>query len=158
MREHDIPVPAHWAELPRRVLIVEDNPVMSSLIELVLKHEGFEVAIARDGFAAGTLLQSFKPGLMTLDLRMPQMDGMAVLRFLQENPGLFSGKVLIISGEEQERIREALALGADGALQKPFRNAELVATVVRLLGAPKPASFQQEAAADRLAVQDETGE
>lgn len=105
--------------------------------------EGLETAIAGDGFFAGSLLHTFKPHLMTLDLRMPGIDGFGVLRFLRETQLPTPLKVLVVSGDSEEHFKQALALGAHGALCKPFDNEELLAGARELLGeakAPTPAT------------------
>lgn len=133
MQAHAIPEPPEMQEpMPRRILIAEDEPAMANAMARVLKRAGFETAWAEDGFQAGLLLNSFRPGLMTLDLRMPGSDGFAVLRALKDHPLAFPCKVLVVSGETPERLQEALAAGADGVLAKPFANPDLVAAVDRL--------------------------
>ena len=135
MREHAIPEPAELqGEMPRRILIAEDEKLMARAMERVLKRAGFETAHAGDGFQAGLMLHSFKPGLLTLDIRMPGVDGFGVLRSLRENPLPFACKVLVVSGDAAERRKEALALGADEVLAKPFANDELLAAVRRAYG------------------------
>jgi len=135
MQANAIPEPPEMQrDMPRRILIVEDEPNMARAMSRALKSAGFATASAGDGFQAGLLLHSYQPGLMTLDLRMPGVDGFAVLRTLHENPLPFSCKVLVVSGETPARLQEALALGADGVLAKPFTNEELLAAVRRLYG------------------------
>ena len=135
MREHGIPDPDASGGAAKRVLVVDDEPAMARAIKRVLARAGYETVIAGDGFLAGSLLHTFKPGLMTLDLRMPGIDGFAVLRMLRESRPLPSLKVLVISGEHQDRLHEALAHGADDVLAKPFANEQLLQIVQRLLGA-----------------------
>jgi excisionase family DNA binding protein len=135
MKEHDIPDPEAAVETARRVLVVDDEPAMANAIKRVLTRAGYETAVASDGFQAGSLLHTFKPGLMTLDLRMPRIDGFGVLRFLRETGALTSLKVLVISGESEARLREALAEGAHETLPKPFSNEQLLQAVERLVGA-----------------------
>jgi len=133
MRANGIPEPAELqTDMPRRVLIAEDEPNMARAIKRVLKADGFETAVAGDGFRAGLLLHSYKPGLMTLDLRMPGIDGLAVLRSLRENPLPFACKVLVISADTADRLDQARALGADAVLAKPFTSEELLTAVRRL--------------------------
>ena len=132
MREHGIPDRSRPATSARRVLIVEDEPAMARAIERVLKRAGYTTMIAADGFAAGALLYSFRPSVMTLDLKMPGMDGIAVLRFLQQAELPMPLKTLVVTADSEERIREAVALGAAGVLRKPFANQELLETVNRL--------------------------
>lgn len=134
MGEHGMPVPAEDDGGARRVLVVDDDPGMAAALNRVLLHDGFETALAADGFGAGALLHQFKPGLMTLDLAMPGMDGLVVLRFLKATPPPFELKVLVVSGDSEERLEQALALGAHGVLRKPFDNAALLDAVHRLVG------------------------
>lgn len=135
MRANGIPEPAELQrEMPRRVLIVEDEPNMARAIGRVLKRDGFETTIANDGFQAGLLLHSYKPGLMTLDIRMPRVDGSSVLRSLCENPLPFACKVLVISADTADRLEQARVLGADAVLGKPFTNQELLTAVRSLYG------------------------
>ncbi len=74
LQENSMPVPAELAGVNKTVLIIEDQPEMASAIRRVLMRNGFEVDIARDGFSAGSILARKKPGLVTLDLKMPGMD------------------------------------------------------------------------------------
>ncbi len=132
MAEHGIPDRSAPPALPRRVLIADDEPAMARAIERVLRGAGFETAIAANGFEAGALLPTFRPGVMTLDLRMPGMDGLAVLRFLQRAELPAPCRILVISADTEERLQQALALGAHGVLRKPFDNEALVAAVEQM--------------------------
>ncbi|BAL22518.1 response regulator protein [Azoarcus sp. KH32C] len=134
MKAHGMPEPSvETAE--RRVLIVDDEPGMGNAIARALNLAGYKTAIAAGGFQAGTMIHTFRPNVMTLDLRMPHMDGFAVLDHLKEAPPPVPLKVLVISAETQDRLDAALARGAHGVLPKPFRNEDLVSTVNRLYAA-----------------------
>ncbi|MBA5688868.1 response regulator [Rugamonas apoptosis] len=132
MAAHGIPERDAPPPLPRRVLIADDEPAMARAIERVLRGAGFETAIAANGFEAGALLPTFQPGVLTLDLRMPGMDGLDVLRFLRQATLPKPFRTLVISADTEDRLAQALALGAHGVLRKPFDNAELVASVERM--------------------------
>ncbi|HEX7642660.1 MAG TPA: response regulator [Burkholderiaceae bacterium] len=132
MLEHHIPDRTRAAGAQRRALIVDDEPAMAHAIERVLKRAGFSTAVASNGFVAGTMLYSFRPAIMTLDLKMPGMDGLAVLRFLQQTKLPEPLKIVVISADSNERMEAARALGADAVLCKPVANRELIATVERL--------------------------
>ena len=134
MREHGIPDRSQSETLPRRVLIADDEPAMARAIQRVLNRAGFETAIAPNGFEAGALLFSFKPGVMTLDLRMPGIDGVDVLRFLQDAPLPGPVKTIVVSADSEQRLQEALALGANQVIRKPFANKDLLAAVEHLYG------------------------
>lgn len=132
MRENGIPDPNAPVDLPKRILIADDEPSMARAIQRVLNKAGYETTIASNGFEAGAMLYTFKPGLMTLDLRMPGIDGVGVLEFLQKAylPGPL--KILVVSADTEARLLQAQALGAHGIVRKPFGNDELLAAVERL--------------------------
>ncbi|MBI3286099.1 MAG: response regulator [Burkholderiales bacterium] len=136
MRENGIPDRSQAPPLARRILIADDEKSMARAIQRVLKSAGFETIIASNGFEAGALLYTFKPGLITLDLRMPGIDGIDVLRFLQNAylPGPL--KTLVVSADSEARLQEAQDLGAAAIIRKPLDNAELLAAVERLYAEP----------------------
>jgi CheY-like chemotaxis protein len=129
MQENGIPDRSAISALPRRILIADDDPAMAHAIERVLRRADFETAIACNGFEAGAMLPSFKPGILTLDLRMPGIDGLDVLRFLQKAELAASLKTLVVSADTETRLQQALTLGAHGVIRKPFTNDELVEAV-----------------------------
>lgn len=132
MLEHGMSDPVEvvtTAPRPRRILIVDDEPAMARSIERVLRRAGYDTSVALSGFEAGTMLGSWQPALMTLDLRMPGMDGLDVLRFLQRTALPQAPRILVVSADEEARLLQALELGAHGILRKPFDNRELRAAV-----------------------------
>lgn len=135
MLENGIPERSQISTLPRRVLITDDEPAMAHAIERVLRGAGFETAIAPNGFEAGAMLPTFKPGVMTLDLRMPGIDGLDVLRFLRRAELPLHFRTLVVSADTEARLKEALALGAHGILRKPFENSELLAAIEKMYSA-----------------------
>ncbi len=121
-----------------RVLIVDDDPNIQNLITANLKARGYEVGTASDGKAAIRELMSAPWDAMFLDLRMPGLDGLEVIRRVRPK---FSLPIIVISalGEEATKV-EALDLGADDYLTKPFGIPELLArlrAVQRRYGAPE---------------------
>ena len=136
MRENGIPDRSRASAAPRRALIADDEPAMAHAIERVLRAAGFETAVAHNGFEAGVMLSTFKPSVMTLDLCMPGLDGLDVLRFLQRTELLAPSKTLVVSADTEERLRASLALGAHGVVRKPFENEELLAAVEQMLSSP----------------------
>jgi CheY-like chemotaxis protein len=87
------------------MLLVEDNPDLREVLEEVLRSAGYEVDAARDGREALDLLVHIRPPeLILLDLRMPRMDGRALLRELRASPRLASVPVILMSGERANDI------------------------------------------------------
>jgi CheY-like chemotaxis protein len=134
LRTNNMPVPEELTVKSHRVLIVEDDEKMAKAIQRALKRKGFETQIASDGFAAGSLAISYEPAVMTLDLHMPGLGGLDVLRAVRTNPDLAKVKVLVVSAMPEDKLKEALDNGADEALPKPFSNADLVDKVADLAG------------------------
>jgi excisionase family DNA binding protein len=129
LHSNDMPIPAEFEQPNRSVLVIEDQPEMASAIRRVLIRHGFEVRVAHDGFSAGTLLSKMKPGLVTLDLKMPGMDGYEVLRFIRHHEEHARTKILVISAETRAGLERAMTLGASAILPKPFDNEELMSQV-----------------------------
>jgi two-component system phosphate regulon response regulator PhoB len=117
-----------------RILIVEDEQDLASLLVYNLKQAGFEVDVATCGAAAMSKAQSFKPDLVLLDLMLPDIPGTDVLRMLRADPARGRAAVVMVTakGREEDRIR-GLELGADDYVAKPFSVRELVLRVQAVL-------------------------
>lgn len=110
-----------------KVLIVEDEKSIAHFISTILSSNGYEPLQARTGTEAMTMISSHCPDLVILDLGLPDMDGIDILRSLREWSSL---PVVVVSARTHERDKvEALDLGADDYLTKPFGTAELLARV-----------------------------
>ena len=109
------------------ILIVEDEDVISSYISTVLSTNEFNFIKASKGKDAISMAASHCPDLILLDLGLPDMDGLEVLKTIRQWTGL---PVIIVSarGHEREKV-EALDLGADDYITKPFGTAELLARI-----------------------------
>ncbi|MBL8830513.1 MAG: response regulator [Planctomycetaceae bacterium] len=131
---HEMPIPAELRapKMAPRVLIVEDEHHMARAIERPLQRAGFETKHAADGFRAGTLLGTWRPHVVTLDLRIPGLSGYDVLAFLRGTSDLDQVRILVLSALSDRELHDALRLGADRALAKPFENEQLVSVVAHL--------------------------
>jgi excisionase family DNA binding protein len=129
MRNNGMPIPLELSGMERKALVVDDDVPMANAIARVLKREGWQVEVANDGFEAGMLLVGFQPSLLTLDLRMPSMDGLTVLALTRANPELEDLKILVISAQGRSDLNKALAGGANQVLAKPFDNQERLSIV-----------------------------
>lgn len=140
LARHELPVPRELqpdVDAPR-ILIVEDEPHMARAIERVLHRAGFETRSAHDGFRAGALLGSWRPEVVTLDLRIPGLSGLDVLTFLRSTPGHEATRILVLSAQPDRELHHALRLGADRVLAKPFENQQLVSVISRLVAGREP--------------------
>jgi two-component system, OmpR family, response regulator ResD len=123
------------------VLVVDDEPTITEVVSRYLERAGYTTHVAADGPGALQVAAEARPDLVVLDLMMPGMDGLEVLRVLREQQ-----QVLVIlltaKGEQADRIT-GLRLGADDYVVKPFSPAELVARVDAVLRrvdhSPQPA-------------------
>jgi DNA-binding response OmpR family regulator len=110
-----------------KVLIVEDDLALSDVIGFTIRRAGFEVLTAHDGASA---LETFKvetPDFVILDIKLPKLNGLAVLRQIRAE-GQIPVIILSVQGEEKDVVR-GLELGADDYMVKPFNPRELVARI-----------------------------
>jgi two-component system, OmpR family, alkaline phosphatase synthesis response regulator PhoP len=115
-----------------RILIAEDDPDLALGLKNNLEIEGYEVQIACDGDAALTRARQWRPELLILDLVMPKLDGLRVLRDLRAHDSSTAVLILTARGDEADKVR-GLKLGADDYVTKPFGLLELLARVESLL-------------------------
>lgn len=128
------PEPEGQPPARRRVLVAEDDPMVSSLVQRILAERGYEVHTARHGEEA--LRLALRDGsafdLVVTDVRMPVMGGWELGRKLRERwPGV---PVLYISGYDVELTQAVRRSGPHGFLRKPFDPDDLLRSVVHLLG------------------------
>jgi DNA-binding response OmpR family regulator len=118
--------------MAERILVIEDDPSILRGLQLNLGMEGYTVRSAMEGETGLQLARTERPDLVVLDIMLPRMDGLAVLREIRrEDPEL---PVLILSAKGQETDKVAgLQLGADDYLVKPFGLKELLARIDALL-------------------------
>ena len=117
-----------------RILVVEDDPVTSRLIEATLDKLGWDVITASDGLAAWRILEESRgkdaPELLVLDWMLPGMDGIAMCRRLRTTPGFeLVYVILLTSRSEKEDLAMGLMAGANDYITKPFDTAEIQARV-----------------------------
>jgi DNA-binding response OmpR family regulator len=113
------------------VLVVDDEPTITEVVSRYLQRAGYDTRVAGDGPSALELAGAQRPDLVVLDLMLPGMDGLEVMRRLREREGL-SVILLTAKGEATDRVI-GLRLGADDYVVKPFSPAELVARVDAVL-------------------------
>ncbi|MDQ7841071.1 MAG: response regulator transcription factor [bacterium] len=115
----------------RTILVVDDEASVRDVVSRYLAREGFAVEVAEDGVAALALARRVHPDLIVLDIMLPGMDGLEVLRRLREWSDAY---VLLLTARSDETDKVVgLGVGGDDYLTKPFSPRELVARVKALL-------------------------
>lgn len=116
-----------------KILVVDDEPDIRSLIKEILEDENFEVAVAEDATQANNIREIFNPDLILLDIWMPDIDGITLLKQWNESD-LANVPVIMISGHGTvETAVEATRLGAYDFIEKPLSLAKLILTVKHAL-------------------------
>jgi len=113
---------------PLKILVVDDEPAIVRFLRTGLTGHGYTVLTAGTGRAALEILERDSPNLMVLDLGLPDMDGLDIIIQLRATRSMIPIIVLSSRGEERSKV-EALELGADDYLVKPFGMDELIARV-----------------------------
>ena len=127
-----------------KILVIEDEKSISHFISTVLNNNGYEAMQARSGSEALSMISSHCPDLIILDLGLPDMDGMDILRQLRTWSSL---PVVVVSARSHERDKvQALDMGADDYLTKPFGTDELLARVRTAIRHTRTASGNDEIA------------
>jgi len=122
------------AELPP-ILVVDDNHDNAEIIRQYLEIRGYPITVAHDGDEALSLFESVRPALVLLDVMMPGRDGWEVCRIMKQHPvlGRSVRVVMVTALDEWQDKREALQIGADDYVEKPFDLPTLLKTVQRNL-------------------------
>jgi two-component system response regulator ResD len=125
------------------VLVVDDEPTIVEIVARYMERAGYETYEAADGPEALRLADLHRPDLVVLDLMLPGIDGIEVMRRLHERPGPRTAVILLTArGEESDRL-VGLRHGADDYVVKPFSPAELVARVDAVLRRVSPPDEEQ---------------
>jgi len=122
-----------------RILVVEDEDSLATLLQYNLEKEGYEVARAGDGEEALLQVQERLPDLIVLDWMLPKVSGIEVCRRIRQRPESRNVPIIMLTarGEETDRIR-GLDTGADDYVVKPFAMSELAARVRAVLRRLRP--------------------
>ena len=125
---------AHNRSSSNKILIVDDDYQIQHILTKMLSRDGYETEVASDGFEAGSKVTKFKPGLIILDLIMPEMNGFEVCKKIKGDPDTSHIKVLAITGYDTEENKERImTAGADGYLTKPLEKKTLFQNIENLL-------------------------
>ena len=120
--------------MTRKVLIADDEPNILISLEFLMKREGHQVVVARDGDEALAAIRRERPDLVLLDVMMPGKTGFDVCAAVRADESLAATKIVLLTAKGRDTdIAKGTALGADAYVTKPFSTKELAARVRELL-------------------------
>ena len=118
-----------------RVLIADDEPNIVVSLEFMMKREGYDVLVARDGTQALAAIRESRPALVLLDAMMPGMSGFEVCEAVRADPETRGTRILMLTAKGRETdVARGVGAGADAYVTKPFSTRDLVAKVRDMLG------------------------
>lgn len=121
--------------MDKRVLVIDDEPAIHKLLQIILEHEGFQILGMEERREARRTVAQSKPDVIILDIMMPEVDGFEILKMLKEDAMTRDIPILVLTVRILREDREkAMALGADLYMTKPFDPSELVDAVRSLTG------------------------
>ena len=116
------------------LLVIDDDERLQKMLAFNFVHKGFDVVSAMDGFAAIKILETLRPGIILMDLAMPDMDGFELCKRIKENAVWGEIPLIVISALSGADNRErALSLGVSDYFEKPFVLSELMERVITLM-------------------------
>lgn len=118
--------------MAHRIFVVEDDQLLKQAVNLILTHAHYEVSMTAVGRGAVDLIRRARPNLVLLDIHLPDINGLMVLRSLR-SAGLSMPVVMMTADNRPETVRDVLASGGNGYLLKPFEPQDLVARVRKTL-------------------------
>lgn len=119
-----------------KVLLVDDDEQILRSLRVYLELEKYQVETAKDGKTALELMNSFKPGILVLDIMMPEMDGFEVLEIVKSNPETSKVPVIMLTAKGQDvDVLKGYKMGASSYMTKPFNLNELVENIELVLNA-----------------------
>ena len=120
--------------MTKRVLIADDEPNILISLEFLMKREGHQVLLARDGVEALEAIRRERPALVLLDVMMPGKSGYEVCQAVRADESLAGVKIMMLTAKGRDTdIAQGLGVGADAYVTKPFSTKELAARVKAML-------------------------
>jgi DNA-binding response OmpR family regulator len=131
--------------MEKKILVIEDDPATSRLVDYSLRHEGYQVITSSNGLDGIRKAHSESPDLVILDVMLPGMDGFEICHRLRAEPDTAKLPILMFSAKAQEIDRETgIKVGADDYLTKPSAPADIVSRVEKLLAKRNGGVITQE--------------
>ena len=133
----------------KRILVIEDEAHIAEGLKLNLELNGHEVDMAADGITGLTKWREWSPHLIVLDIMLPGMDGLSILRHIRLMDELIPILILSAKGDPQDKVK-GFSYGVDDYLAKPFNLEEFLLRVERLLIRSRPGAVGRDRGATRV--------
>jgi len=118
----------------KKILVVDDDPYILMSLEFLMKKNGFDVMVARNGTEALEIVDKQVPDIVLLDIMMPDVDGYAICKHIKSSKKLKEAKVVFMSAKSKESdIQKGYDLGASLYVTKPFSTRQLLKQVQELI-------------------------
>ncbi len=125
------------------IMVVDDDPDLVDILRATLEQREFNVMCAYSGSQALAGLEKQKPNLIVLDIMMPEMDGLEVLRRLKAAPDTSSIPIILLTAlDNLKDISTGYEMGADHYITKPFKSAHLMTVIDHLLSGDRRQSVE----------------
>jgi DNA-binding response OmpR family regulator len=119
-----------------KILVVDDDPYILMSLEFLMKKNGYDVMVARNGTEALDIVEKQIPNIVLLDIMMPDVDGYEICKYIKSNAHLKNTNVIFMSAKTKEAdIKKGYDMGASLYVTKPFSTRVLVKQIKELLSA-----------------------
>ncbi len=134
---------SHFLASNRTILVVDDSPNLVEILRITLESNGFNVRCAYNGLELIASLKEQMPDLIFLDITMPKMDGLQVLRRLKEDPSMPFIPVILMSAKVlKEDVQRGYKMGAEYYITKPFTPTQVLDGIDLILGGDQGRSVE----------------
>ncbi len=118
----------------KKILVVDDDPYILMSLEFLMKKNGYDVMVARNGTEALDLVEKQVPQVVLLDIMMPDVDGYEICKHIKASKKLKEAKVVFMSAKSKEAdIKKGYELGASLYITKPFSTREMMKQIKELM-------------------------
>jgi len=135
MLENDIPLEQLDSGKKRALVVDDDEAIIEMFTELLRRDNRFDVRTATTGFDAGLETRSFRPDIILLDYKLPDINGDALCRRIRNDSEHEHVRIIVISGvADPDEVKELMAAGADEFIKKPFEIDRVITRMAELVG------------------------
>ncbi|MBN1429422.1 MAG: response regulator [Anaerolineae bacterium] len=119
------------------ILVIDDSPTVGNTVGWILTDYGYSVKVASDGLSALNALQTYKPDLILLDIKLPHVDGIELCKMIRDQTAYAATPIIMLSGiSAQATIDRAQEAGANNYIVKPVRDEKLITVIQQELAPP----------------------